>query len=211
MESRDGSIRRIASQYNQIQSEVYKLEKERRFEKQQLSFFDNIETISDIFDKRISTIPINEVAVKKGIAKLEKEIAEINLRIKDLTRAANSVITPIFYNTKKYLIELGLDGDSISEKYLFTSNLKELSGAILHKTVFAFRLACLLEVEKHLNIKLPIILDSPSGKEIDKHNIEVMIDILKRDFSHNQIIIASIYEYKLTNINKVTIVNRLIE
>ena len=84
---------------------------------------------------------------------LEKEIAEINLRIKDLTRAANSVITPIFYNTKKYLIELGLDGDSISEKYLFTSNLKELSGAILHKTVFAFRLACLLEVEKHLNIK----------------------------------------------------------
>ena len=73
----------IASQYNQIQSEVYKLEKERRFEKQQLSFFDNIETISDIFDKRISTIPINEVAVKKGIAKLEKEIAEINLRIKD--------------------------------------------------------------------------------------------------------------------------------
>ena len=44
-----------------------------------------------------------------------------------------------------------------------------------------------------------------------KHNIEVMIDILKRDFSHNQIIIASIYEYKLTNINKVTIVNRLIE
>ena len=201
----------IASQYNQIQSEVYKLEKERRFEKQQLSFFDNIETISDIFDKRISTIPINEVAVKKGIAKLEKEIAEINLRIKDLTRAANSVITPIFYNTKKYLIELGLDGDSISEKYLFTSNLKELSGAILHKTVFAFRLACLLEDEKHLNIKLPIILDSPSGKEIDKHNIEVMIDILKRDFSHNQIIIASIYEYKLTNINKVTIVNRLIE
>lgn len=25
----------------------------------------NIETISDIFDKRISTIPINEVAVKR--------------------------------------------------------------------------------------------------------------------------------------------------
>lgn len=118
-----------------------------------MSFFDNVETIADIFDKRISTIPINEVAVKKGIAKLEKEIAEINSRIKDLTRAANSVITPIFNNTRKYLTELGLDGESISEKYLFTSNLKELSGAILHKTVFAFRLACLLEVEKHLNIK----------------------------------------------------------
>ena len=64
---------------------------------------------------------------------------------------------------------------------------------------------------KTLKYKIANNLDSPSGKEIDKHNIEVMIDILKRDFSHNQIIIASIYEYKLTNINKVTIVNRLIE
>ena len=113
--------------------------------------------------------------------------------------------------TNECLTELGLDGESISEKYLFTSNLKELSGAILHKTVFAFRLACLLEVEKHLNIKMPIILDSPSGKEIDHQNIEAMIKILKRDFSENQIIIASIYEYDLININKINIVNRLIE
>lgn len=81
----------------------------------------------------------------------------------------------------------------------------------MHKTVFAFRLACLLEVEKHLNIKMPIILDSPSGKEIDHQNIEAMIKILKRDFSENQIIIASIYEYDLININKINIVNRLIE
>lgn len=48
----------IASQYNQIQSEIIELEKERRIEEQQLSFFDNVETISDIFDKRISSIPI---------------------------------------------------------------------------------------------------------------------------------------------------------
>ena len=201
----------IASQYNQIQSEINKLEKERRIEEQQLSFFDNVETISDIFDKRISSIPINEVAVKKGIAKLEKEIAEINLKIKELTRSANSVISSIFNTTKKYLQELGIAESHKSEKYLFTSNLKELSGAILHKTVFAFRLACLLEVEKHLNIKFPIILDSPSGKEIDKQNIETMIDILKRDFSDNQIIIASIYEYHFTGINKIEIINRLVE
>lgn len=176
-----------------------------------MSFFDNVETISDIFDKRISSIPINEVAVKKGIAKLEKEIADINLKIRELTQSANSVISSIFNTTKKYLQELGIDESHNTEKYLFTSNLKELSGAILHKTVFAFRLACLLEVEKHLNIKFPIILDSPSGKEIDKQNIEAMVEILKRDFANNQIIIASIYEYRLPNINRISIVNRLIE
>ena len=109
------------------------------------------------------------------------------------------------------LEELGIDESHNTEKYLFTSNLKELSGAILHKTVFAFRLACLLEVEKHLNIKFPIILDSPSGKEIDKQNIEAMVEILKRDFANNQIIIASIYEYSLTDVNKISIVDRLIE
>ena len=201
----------IASQYNQIQSEISELEKERRTEEQQLSFFDNVETISEIFDKRISSIPINEVAVKKGIAKLEKEIADINLKIRELTRSANTVISLIFNTTKKYLQELGIDESHNTEKYLFTSNLKELSGAILHKTVFAFRLACLLEVEKHLNIKFPIILDSPSGKEIDKQNIEAMVEILKRDFANNQIIIASIYEYSLTDVNKISIVDRLVE
>ena len=81
----------------------------------------------------------------------------------------------------------------------------------MHKTVFAFRLACLLEVEKHLNIRFPIILDSPSGKEIDKQNIEAMVEILKRDFAKNQIIIASIYEYSLADVNKISIDNRLIE
>lgn len=62
-----------------------------------------------------------------------------------------------------------------------------------------------------MNIKFPIILDSPSGKEIDKQNIEAMVEILKRDFANNQIIIASIYEYRLPNINRISIVNRLIE
>ena len=87
------------------------------------------------------------------------------------------------------------NSESVSQKYLFTSNLKELSGAVLHKMVFAFKLAYIKEIEKKLNIKLPIILDSPRGKEVDDKNIILMMDILKRDFKENQIIIASIFEY----------------
>ena len=82
---------------------------------------------------------------------------------------------------------------------------------MLHKTVFAFRLAYILEIEKKLGIKLPIILDSPSGKEIDRKNLECMINILKRDFKDNQIIIASIYKYNFDDINIIPIVNRLVE
>lgn len=55
------------------------------------------------------------------------------------------------------------------------------------------------------------ILDSPSGKEVDTDNINLMINILKRDFSDHQIIIASIYEYNLDSVNRIEIINKLIE
>ncbi len=201
----------IAADYNKISLEIKEIEKEQGVEETQLSFFNDVETIAEIFDKKIATIPINTLSVENKIHSVEKEITEINSRIKDITRNATTSITNIFNNTKKYLNELALDGDAITDKYLFTSNLKELSGAILHKTVFAFRLACLIEIERTINIKLPIILDSPSGKEVDPENIKKMINILNRDFSDNQIIIASIFEYDLNNIHKITIKDRLID
>ena len=202
----------ISTDYNKISLEIKEIEKAQRVEETQLSFFDDVETIAEIFDKRIATIPINSLNVESKIHSVEKEITNINIRIKDITRkSSSSTITNIFNNAKKYLNELDLDGDAITEKYLFTSNLKELSGAILHKTIFAFRLSCLIEIEKTINMKLPIILDSPSGKEVDPENIKKMINILNRDFSENQIIIASIFEYELNNIHKIEINNRLID
>lgn len=89
----------------------------------------------------------------------------------------------LYTNMVKYAEELGVgNSETISQAYLFTSNLKELSGAMLHKMVFAFRLAYIIEIEKYLGIKLPIILDSPSGKEVDPSNVERMINILKETF-----------------------------
>ena len=81
----------------------------------------------------------------------------------------------------------------------------------MHKTVFAFKAAYILEIQNKLNIKLPIILDSPSGKEVDTNNIQKMMDILKNDFSENQIIIASIYQYSLPDIKNIEIKKRMIE
>lgn len=201
----------IASQYNQVNVEINKTKLAQKTEEKQLSFFYDMETIALIFDEKIASIPINGLAVQKQIEVIKNEVSDINSKIRDITRGASSVISSIFNNAKRYLIELGLDGATITNKYLFTSNLKELSGAILHKTVFAFRLAYLLEVEKHLKIKIPIILDSPSGKEVDHQNIQKMIEILNRDFSENQIIMASIFEYDLKNIKKINICNNLIE
>ena len=117
----------------------------------------------------------------------------------------------LYKNVVAYAMELGVgSSENIASKYLFKSNLKELSGAVLHKLVFAFKLGYIKEIEKHLGIKLPIILDSPRGKEVDEKNVSLMIRILKRDFKENQIIIASIYEYDFDKIKKIEIKDKLI-
>ena len=132
--------------------------------------------------------------------------------ISDKTKSDAGVTKSLYENMVKFATELGVgNSESIATSYLFTSNLKELSGAVLHKTVFAFRLAYIIEIEKYLGIKLPIILDSPSGKEVDRANIQLMVNILKRDFSDNQIIIASIFQYDFGSVNIIELKNRLIE
>ena len=49
-------------------------------------------------------------------------------------------------------------------------------------------------------MSLPIVIDSPSGKEVVKENVDRMLQILKRDFTNNQVIIASIYSYDIEGI-----------
>ena len=102
----------IISQYKQLQNKLIEIERDRRAEDIQLSFFEDEETISQIFDKRIANIPINEMAVKNGITRIEQEIKTISTRIKDVSqnaKNARNIISSIFSNIKKYLFELGLD------------------------------------------------------------------------------------------------------
>ena len=180
-------------------------------EYEQLKFFESVNQL-EIFDKRISRIPLNQIIIKQEIMNLEKEVKNIREEISKITKNNNTIGSHIFEVIIKYATELEIgDKDSISPTYLFTSNLKELSGAILHKTVFAFKLGYISAIKKKLNIKLPILLDSPTGKEVDQENIKLMMNILKRDFSDHQIIIASIFKYDFNNINTIEIKNRLIE
>ncbi len=201
----------VSAKFVEIASKIEKKQKERDIEFEQLAFFKSASQI-EVFDKRISRMPLNPVAIKQEITRLEKQVKSVREDISRITKKSNSITSEISKTIVKYASELGLgDENSIPSAYLFTSNLKELSGAILHKTAFAFRLAYICAIEKMLNIKLPIILDSPSGKEVDQENIKLMMDILKRDFADNQIIIASIFEYEFDEVKRIEIRERLIE
>ena len=143
---------------------------------------------------------------------LEKERGKLKKQINFLTKDNNYVVERIHDNIMKYAKELDFEQYiTPSSDYIFTDDLKSLSGTILHKIVFSFfKLAYIIEVQKKLNITLPIILDSPSGREVTKENVKSMIDILNRDFTDNQIIIASIFQYDIDNINVIEIKERLI-
>lgn len=182
---------------------------EKKLEDNQLEIFKSVDQ-EKLFDINISRLPINENIAEKTLKDLKQKLLRINEKIKTTTKVDNASMLRIMKSINKYAQKLNLEPhDKFGEKYLFTSNLKELSGAVLHKTVFAFKLAYILEVQSVLGVKLPIILDSPSGKEVDRENIQLMMDILKEDFAENQIIIASIYKYHLPNVNIIELKDRM--
>ena len=201
----------ISSDLHAVMRQLSNVRREQVQETEQLAFYQS-ESLIEIFDKKIASVPINSKAVNKEIKRLEKALKDVRKEISNKTKSNTTVIMSLYDNVVKYASELGVgNSESIATSYLFTSNLKELSGAVLHKTVFAFRLAYIVEIEKFLGIKLPIILDSPSGKEVDQANIQLMVNILKRDFADNQIIIASIFHYDFDAVNVIEIRKRLVE
>jgi len=201
----------VSAEFVTVSSQLERLEKEKDSEHEQLMFYESA-SLSEVFDKRIAKMPMNPIAIKQEMNRLEKDIKSIRNNISNITKSNNIVVSSISKDIVKYATELGLgDKDSIPITYLFTSNLKELSGAVLHKTAFAFRLAYIIAIENALKIRLPIILDSPSGKEVDQDNVKLMMEILKRDFADHQIIIASIFNYDFDEVNNIEIKERLIE
>ena len=201
----------ISAELASVVNNITVLENQRQTDADQLSFWES-ESIAQSFDRRIASLQINAIAISNEIKKLEKELKNVRQSISDCTKMNNDVVNNLYKIVLKYSVELGIGTDTtMPSTYLFTSNLRELSGALLHKTVFAFRLAYIIEIERIIGVKLPIIMDSPRGKEVDVENVKLMTNILKRDFSDHQIIIASIFEYDFAPINKIEIVNQLIE
>ena len=168
------------------------------------------ESLIQAFDKNIAAISIDAKAVENILSELLTRRIEVKKALNELTKVDNPVLSQMHETVMKYGEELGLTSYmSSGVDFLFTSNLKELTGATLMKMVFAFKMAYILAVKSILKLNLPIILDSPSGKELDSSNIQLLMNILDRDFSDHQIIIASIYTYELKNLNTIELVGRV--
>lgn len=201
----------VSSQLSAVARQIETIDDRKKQDALSSKLFET-ENLLDSLNKKIATLPVNASIIEREIRNMEKRLKDIRKEISKKTLSNSKIMQSLYTNMVRYASELGVGSvKTLSPNYLFTSNLKELSGAVLHKMVFAFRLAYILEIEKNLNIKLPIVLDSPSGKEVDSRNIQLMMNILKRDFNLNQIIIASIFRYDFDKLNIIEIHNRLIE
>ena len=206
----------IDTRYNMIKVKLATINKQLTQLKQEHSASQNLVDIqSEIekFDSQIANLDINPKRIEKIIDELVKQSKELKKEINNQIITNNSIVTNLHHTISKYAKKLGV-ADVIDSRtnYIFTSDLKSLSGAVLHKIVFSFKMAYIIEIQKVLDTKLPIVLDSPSGREVDQENIKETMNILMEDFYENQVILASIFSYKnLTPLNTIQIKGSLFE
>lgn len=212
------NINYITAKINIVNAKISNIDKKiksyrQKQTKDNLLFQTETESIIDKFDADISKINIDYISVERMISKLEKQRTKLKTEININTKSHNKLIGDLHTYISNYAKEMGVDEKYVSPSndYIFTSDLKSLSGAIFHRIVFAFRLAYIKVLENYKQINIPIILDSPRGKEVDDLNIHKMIEILKRDFSNHQLFIASIYNYNIDNLNIIELNNGILE
>ena len=155
----------------------------------------DVKTMIETFDESVASMDLDNVAITNILNRLRDERKALSDKLNKMTAIDNEEFIQDFYNTVyKYLCDFGVEQFAQnSPTYLFTRDLKSMSGAVLQMTTLAYKLAYISVVRNVTNTILPIILDSPRGHELDDNNIIKIEGVLKRDFKQHQVIVASIY------------------
>ena len=176
---------------NKINEAISKIEKRSKKDIR----LDEIKTMIQEFDEEVANIPLNAIAIDRTLRKLQSQKSALQKRLGLLSRGNMDFNNALYDLVHGYLCDFGIEEYTTSSpNYIFTDDLKSLSGAILQLTVLAFKLAYISIIKQYINIKLPLIIDSPRGRELDAENMKKIVTVLKRDFGDHQIIIASIYK-----------------
>lgn len=199
----------LKSNLSNINKDILEVELEQKKSTSLFTLKSEIEKIDSILTQ--ISMPYDELS--KTIERLKKQKTALNNEIKEKLSTSNEVLNRLHFNIMKYAKRLQVDQFiNTNKNYVFTSDLKSLSGAVLHKIVFSFKMSYILELQTALGYKLPIILDSPSGRELDQKNVEETFDIINDEFTDNQVIVASIYDYNNFNFhNTIELIDQIFE
>lgn len=156
--------------------------------------FTEIPALDEELTRRLADIKgISAIQVTSILNDMKKQKKELTNLLDYRAKSDNPWVANAYKLIEKYAKELQIPFDYKID--IFTRNLKEKSGAILHKMVFAHKMAYIELLSKKIGYPLPIFCDSPSGREVEKSTVDDIMKILFRDFSKHQIFIASIYKY----------------
>lgn len=176
----------------------------------QLKMWDD-EVKSDFISKKIASIaPVDQDIVSELLATTKDELKSVNHSIKSTVKNGNNFITKIYNYVLTYAKMLKVEEKMVQkEDYIFTSDLKSMSGAVLQKMVFAFKVAFLKVIEESIGVKLFMVIDSPKSKELDEENTKLIMNLIETELAENQVFIASIYDFECET--KIELKERAIE
>ena len=152
----------------------------------------NIESSDRTFDKQVLKLKIDKEKVESILSNLRNERKKIAQNIHDSVMVNNAIVGEISSAIQKYLSELDVSDVGVAD--VFTKDLKSLSGTGLHLVVFAYKIAYVKVIRERAGVFLPIVIDSPQGREMRPEVVKKMMMLLMRDFKQHQIIIATIYD-----------------
>lgn len=151
-----------------------------------------VESAIQRFATELSHVKIDAPAVSRILKSLHEQKVIAQAAIHDALAREEQVIKTLTESVEAYLAEFNID--SKFGRDIFTSDLKSFSGTIFHLQVFAFKLSYVKLVREKTGCTLPLVIDSPNGREVERETVKKMMELLKRDFSDHQIIIATIYK-----------------
>lgn len=180
----------LSRELRNITNEKVKLENE--MQKHQDLF--SVDTQFNRFNQMIGKLSVNEETLNDVIREKSDERSKLSKKRKNLI-SLNSVTQELYDKVYEFASFLGQESAlDYRKEFIFTSDLKRYSGAVLHLLVFAYRMACLAIVQEKVKTTFPIILDSPFGREVKEKNVRKMFKLLEKYFPNNQIIVASVQD-----------------
>lgn len=167
-----------------------------------------VQTSIQRFTEELSHVVIDVSSVERILSSLNKQRKQIMDYIRNILIQERTVVNSLSKSVIAYLNEFGID--SQFGRDIFTHDLKSFSGTIFHLQVFAFTISYTKLVRERTGCILPLIIDSPNGREVEKDTVKKMLTILRRDFSDHQIIIATIYDPMLPSQKTIELVNGVV-
>lgn len=159
----------------------------------------NIDDISKQVVKQVKQSSVDQVHLEHLISQLKKEKKDYEKQKDLIVESKSDIVSFITKKIEEYATSIGVYKGYIDKEsnYLFTSNLKEYSGALYHKVTLCYRLAYYSALKKYLDLDLPFIIDSPGSAEVDSDGMKAIINVVKTVVNDNQIIISSIFDSEL--------------